>query len=272
MEYKAVITTYTLKTMFLKVITESENKWELHHLGQKVLEILDLIRKDLVTLGNEGLYSHPLKVSMIYSLHPVSAEPALFPRSNLSDCRKTSKEMIFQHPEAIENQVSTLMELLLQVRDTDKGQEHMLSQIKAIESLKVSLKNGAHQLPVMKTLKDRKKSDKSGVYNNFLLIWHVIEREDFKAFMRMSKYSIPVQPKGKDDDCIVFLKTFRVLKFLNCCLLKKETYQDDRVELMEMDVFDHGDWQQVVCWNVNESLKLSSILPVELCSFCASHN
>ena len=104
------------------------------------------------------------------------------------------------------------------------------------------------------------------------MIWHVIEREDFKAFMRMSKYSIPVQPKRKDDDCIVFLKTFRVLKFLNCCLLKKETYQDDSVELMEMDVFDHGDWQQVVCWNVNESVKLSSILPVELCSFCASHN
>lgn len=272
MEYKAVITTYTLKTMFLKVITKSENKWELHHLGQRVLEILDLIRQDLVTLRNEGLFSEPWKVSMIYSLHPVSAEPALFPRSKLFDSRKTAKEMIFLHPEAIENQVSTLIELLHQVRGTDNGREHMLSQIEAMESLKVSLKNGAHQLPVMEALKDREKSDKSGVYNNFLLIWHVIEREDFKGFMRMSNYSIPVQPEGKDDDCIVFLKTFPVLTFLNCRLFKKETYEDDSIELMEMDVFDHGDWQQVVCWNVNESVNLSSILPVELCSFCASHN
>lgn len=272
MEYKAVVTTYTLKTMFLKVITKSENKWELHHLGQRVLEILDLIRQDLVTLRNEGMFSEPWKVSMIYSLHPVSAEPALFPRSKLFDSRKTAKEMIFQHPEAIENQVSTLIELLLQVRGTDNGREHMLSQIEAMESLKVSLKNGAHQLPVMEALKDREKSDKSGVYNNVLLIWHVIEREDFKGFMRMSNYSIPVQPEGKDDDCIVFLKTFPVLTFLNCRLFKKETYEDDSIELMEMDVFDHGDWQQVVCWNVNESVNLSSILPVELCSFCASHN
>lgn len=277
MEYKAVIGTYTLKTMILKAITSSENRWELHHLGQRVLEILDLIRQDLLTLRNlnsssERLSQHPLKVSMNYSLHPVSAEPALFPRSKLNDSRNAWKEMIFQHPEAIEDQVSTLIELLLEVRDTDEGQEHVLSQIEAIESLKVSLKNGAHQMSVMETLKDRKKSNKSGIYNNFLLIWHVIEREDFKAFMRMSKFSIPVQPDGKDDDCVVFPKTFHVLAFLNCCLFKKETYEDDSVELMEMDVFDHGDWQQVVCWNVNESVNLCSILPVELCSFCASHN
>ena len=277
MEYKAVIGTYTLKTLILKAITESENKWELHHLGQRVLEILDLIRQDLVTVRNEESSSqplkwHPLKVSMDYSLHPVSAEPALFPRSTLYDSRKASKETIFQHPEAIENQVSTLIELLLEVRGTDQGREHMLSQIEAIESLKVSLKNGAHQMPVMETLKDRKKSDKSGVYNKFLSIWHVIDREDFKAFMRMSKFSIPVQPEGKDDDCVVLPKTFRVSTFLNCCLFKKETYEDDSVELMEMDVFDHGDWQQVVCWNVNESVNLRSVLPVELCSFCASHN
>lgn len=36
---------------------------------------------------------------------------------------------------------------------------------------------------VMEILKDWKKSDKSGVYNKFLLIWYVIDREDFKVFM-----------------------------------------------------------------------------------------
>ena len=156
------------------------------------------------------------------------------------------------------------------VRDTDEGREHILSQIEAIESLKMSLKNGAHEISIMHALKDREENSKSGVYNNFLLIWHVIEKDDLKAFMRLGKFSIPVQPKEKDDDCVVFPKTFPVQAFLNCSLFKKQVRQDDRIELMEMDVFDHSDWKQVVCWNVNESVNLCSILPLELCSFCAS--
>lgn len=275
MEYKAVIETYTLKTMILKGLMESEKKWELHHLGQKVLEILDLIRHDLATLkskqsSSEPLKQHPLVVSMDYSLHPLSAEPALFPRSKLYNSRKALSDPIFQRPEAIEDQLSTLIELLLMVRDTDEGRQHMLSQIEAIERLKIILKDGTYQIPVMEVLKDREKSTKSGVYNNFLLIWQVIEREDFKACMRMSKFGISVQPDGKQDDCIVFPKTFPVLAFLNCCLFRKEAHEVEGIEIMEMDVFDHGDWKQVVCWNVNESVDLSSIIPGELCSFCAS--
>ena len=275
MEYKAVIETYTLKTMILKGLMESEKKWELHHLGQKVLEILDLIRQDLATLksktsSSEPLKQHPLVVSMDYSLHPLSAEPALFPRSKLYNSRKALSDPIFQRPEAIEDQLSTLIELLLMVRDTDEGRQHMLSQIEAIERLKIILKDGTYQIPVMEVLKDREKSTKSGVYNNFLLIWQVIEREDFKACMRMSKFGISVQPDGKQDDCIVFPKTFPVLAFLNCCLFKKEAHEVEGIEIMEMDVFDHGDWKQVVCWNVNESVNLRSIIPGELCSFCAS--
>ena len=276
MEYKAVIETYTLKTMILKGLMESEKKWELHHLGQKVLEILDLLRQDLATLkskksSSEPLKQHPLVVSMDYSLHPLSAEPALFPRSKLYNSRKALSDPIFQRPEAIEDQLSTLIELLLMVRDTDEGRQHMLSQIEAIERLKIILKDGTYQIPVMEVLKDREKSTKSGVYNNFLLIWQVIEREDFKACMRMSKFGISVQPDGKQDDCIVFPKTFPVLAFLNCCLFKKaEAHEVEGIEIMEMDVFDHGDWKQVVCWNVNESVDLSSIIPGELCSFCAS--
>lgn len=275
MEYKAVIETYTLKTMILKGLMESEKKWELHHLGQKVLEILDLIRHDLATLkskqsSSEPLKQHPLVVSMDYSLHPLSAEPALFPRSKLYNSRKALSDPIFQRPEAIEDQLSTLIELLLMVRDTDEGRQHMLSQIEAIERLKIILKDGTYQIPVVEVLKDREKSTKSGVYNNFLLIWQVIEREDFKACMRMSKFGISVQPDGKQDDCIVFPKTFPVLGFLNCCLFRKEAHEVEGIEIMEMDVFDHGDWKQVVCWNVNESVDLSSIIPGELCSFCAS--
>lgn len=278
MEYKAVITTYTLKTLFLKVLIESEEKWELHQLGQKTLKILHLIRQDLETLKNKKNSSdppmeHPLQVSMNYSVHPRSAEPALFPRSKLFNSRKSSSEPIFKQPEAIEDQVFTLIELLLMVRDTDEGRQHILSQIKAIESLKILLKDGTHQVSVMELLADREKGSKSGVYNNFLLIWHIMEREDFKTFMRMSKFGISVQPEGKQDDCVVFPKTFSILKYLNCSLFKKdsESAGSNSVELMEMDVFDHGDWNQVVCWNVNESVDLRSIVSGEFCSFCAAH-
>ena len=206
---------------------------------------------------------------MDYSLHPVSAEPALFPRSKLYHSRKDLNP-VFQRPEAIEDQVTTIIELLLLVRDTEEGRQHMLSQIEAIERLKIILKDGTCQIPLMETLKNREESTKSGVYNNFLLIWHVVEREDFKAFMRKSKFGIPVQPDGKQDDCIVFPKRFRVFEFLNCCLFKKEAHEEEGIEIMEMDVFDHGDWKQVVCWNVNDSVGLKSIIPGELCSFCAS--
>lgn len=123
----------------------------------------------------------------------------------------------------------------------------------------------------METLKDREKNDKSGVYNSFLMIWHVLDREDFKAFMRMGKFGIVVQPEGKEDDCIVFPKTFPVLKFLSCRLFDKGADEDDEIEVMEMDVFDHGDNKQVVCWNVNESVNLISVIKGKLCSFCASN-
>ncbi|XP_078383896.1 uncharacterized protein LOC144666354 [Oculina patagonica] len=276
MEYKAVIETYTLKTVFLKVLMESEKRWESHDLGQKVLRILGLIKQDLTTVktgksSSEPLMLHPLKVSMDYCLHPVSAEPALFPRSKLLPSRKSASEPIFQKPEAIEDQISTLIELLLMVRDTEEGRQHILSQIEAMEVLKMLLKDGTFQIPVMETLKDREKNSKSGVYNGFLLIWHVLDREDFKAFMRKSKFGIVVQPDGKEDDCIVFPKTFPVLRFLNCCFFEKGAVEDDGIEIMEMDIFDHGDdKKQVVCWNVNESVNLSSIITGKLCSFCAS--
>ena len=156
------------------------------------------------------------------------------------------------------------------VRDTEEGRQHVLSQIEAIGSLKALLKNGTFQIPVMKILKDREKNDKRGVYNNFLLIWHVLDREEFKTFMRLSKFGIVVQPDGKDDDCIVFPKMFPVLNFLSCRLFDKDADEDDGIEMMEMDVFDHGDAKQVVCWNVNESVNLSAIIKGKLCSFCAS--
>ena len=276
MEYKAVIETYTLKTVFLKVLMESEKKWEWHHLGQNVLQILGLIKEDLTTVkagksSSDPLRLHPLKVSMDYCLHPVSAEPALFPRSKLSlPSRKTASEPIFQRPEAIEDQVSTLIELLLMVKDTGEGMQHILAQVEAIEMLKMLLKDGTFEIPVMATLNDREENTKSGVYNGFLLIWHVLDRQDFKAFMRKSKFGIVVQPDGKEDDCIVFPKTFPVLKFLNCCLFDKGAVEDDGIEIMEMDVFDHVDRKQVVCWSVNESVNLSSIITGKLCSFCAS--
>lgn len=278
MAYKVVIETYTVKTVFLKVLTESEKAWQPHHLGEKILQILGLIKQDLITVktgksSSDALRLHPLKVSMDYCLHPVSAEPALFPRSKLSQSGsgKTAMEPIFQRPEAIEDQVSTLIELLLMVRDTEEGRQHFLSQIEAIGILKVLLKDGTFQVPVMETLKDREKNNKSGVYNSFLMIWHVLDREDFKASMRMGKFGIVVQPEGKEDDCIVFPKTFPVLKFLSCRLFDKGADKDDEIEVMEMDVFDHGDNKQVVCWNVNESVNLNSVIKGKLCSFCASN-
>ncbi|KAL9962453.1 hypothetical protein ACROYT_G031557 [Oculina patagonica] len=186
--------------------------------------------------SSDPLMLHPLKVSMDYCLHPVSAEPALFPRSKLSSSRKSASEPILQRPEAIGDKVSTLVELLLMVRDTEEGKQHILSQIEAMEVLKMLLKDGTFQIPVMETLKDREKNSKSGVYNGFLLIWDVLDREDFKAFMRKSKFDIVVQPDGKEDDCIVFPKTFPVLRFLNCCLFGKGAAEDDGIEMMEMDV------------------------------------
>lgn len=279
MEYKGVIETYTIKTVFLNVLMKSEKsgQWQLHHLGEKLLHILYLIKQDLSEVqtgksSSDSLRLHPLKVSMDYCLHPVSGEPALFPRSKLSQSGsgKTASEPIFKRPQSIEDQVSTLIELLLKVRDTEEGRQHVLSQIEAIGSLKALLKDGTFQIPVMEMLKDREKNSKSGVYNNFLLIWHVLDREEFKAFMRLSKFGIVVQPDGKDDDCIVFPKMFPVLTFLTCRLFDKGTDEDDETEILEMDVFDHGDDKQVVCWNVNESVNLSAIIKGKLCSFCAS--
>lgn len=156
------------------------------------------------------------------------------------------------------------------VKDTGEGMQHILAQVEAIEMLKMLLKDGTFEIPVMATLNDREENTKSGVYNGFLLIWHVLDRQDFKAFMRKSKFGIVVQPDGKEDDCIVFPKTFPVLKFLNCCLFDKGAVEDDGIEIMEMDVFDHVDRKQVVCWSVNESVNLSSIITGKLCSFCAS--
>lgn len=276
MEYKGVIETYTLKTVFLKVLIKNENTWQPHDLGEKLLQILGLIQQDLIKVqtgksSSDPMRLHPLKVSMDYCLHPVSAEPALFPRSKLSqsDSGKTASEPIFERPESIEDQVSTLIELLLMVRDTEEGRQHVLSQIEAIGNLKILLKDGTFQIPVMETMKDREKNNKRGVYNNFLLIWHVLDRDEFKAFMRLSKFGIVVQPDGKEDDCIVFPKTFPVSKFLSCRLFDKGADEDDGTEMMEMDVFDHGDAKQVVCWNVNESVNLSAIIKGKLCSFCA---
>ena len=272
-----MIETYTLKTVFLNVLMKSEKPWQPQDLGEKLLQILGLIQQDLIQVqtgksSSDPMRLHPLKVSMDYCLHPVSAEPALFPRSKLSPSwsGKTASEPIFARPESIEDQVSTLIELLLMVRDTEEGRHHVLSQIEAIGKLKILLKDGTIQIPVMETLKDRKKNSKSGVYNNFLLIWHVLDREEFKAFMRSSKFGIVVQPEGKDDDCIVFPKAFPVLKFLSCRLFDEDADRDDGIEMMEMDVFDHGDAKQVVCWNVNESVNLSAIIKGKLCSFCAS--
>lgn len=276
MEYKGVIETYTLKTVFLKVLIKCENTWQPHDLGEKLLQILGLIQQDLIKVqtgksSSDPMRLHPLKVSMDYCLHPVSAEPALFPRSKLSqsDSGKTASEPIFERPESIEDQVSTLIELLLMVRDTEEGRQHVLSQIEAIGNLKILLKDGTFQIPVMETMKDREKNNKRGMYNNFLLIWHVLDRDEFKAFMRLSKFGIVVQPDGKEDDCIVFPKTFPVSKFLSCRLFDKGADEDDGTEMMEMDVFDHGDAKQVVCWNVNESVNLSAIIKGKLCSFCA---
>ena len=278
MEYKGVIETYTLKTVFLNALMQSEKaSWQLNDLGEKVLQILGLIQQDLIQVqtgksSSDPMRLHPLKVSMDYCLHPVSAEPALFPRSKLSqsDSGKTASEPIFKRPETIEDQVSTLIELLRMVRDTEEGRRHVLSQIEAIGHLKVLLKDGTFQIPVMEMLKERGKNSRSGAYNNFLLIWHVLDREEFKAFMRLSKFSIVVQPDGKEDDCIVFPKMFPVLKFLSCRLFDKGVDEDDGIEMLEMVVFDHGDHNQVVCWNVNESVNLSEVIKAKLCSFCAS--
>lgn len=273
MDYKVVIETYTLKTMFLKILTESENRWELHQLSEKVLEILTLIKQDLITLkkrnsSSDPLLFHPLKVSMDYSLHPVSAEPALCPRSKMVSL-KGKREPILQRPEAIEDQVSTLIDLLLMVRHTEEGREHFLSHIESIEKLKIRLKNGTYQIPIMKML-SQEKSPVCGVYNGLLLIWHVIDREDLKSYMRKTKFGIIVQPKGKADDCIVFPNKFCVLRFLNCHLFNEIAHDKSGIEILEIDVFDHGDNKQVVCWNANESVNLGTIIQDELCSFCAS--
>lgn len=273
MTYKAVLETYVLKTMFLKVLMESEMSWEPHHLSQKVLDILGLIKQDLAMVKNgksssDPLRLYPLKVSMDYCLHPVSSEPALFSRSKLSS-HKTTSEPVFQRPEAIEDQISTLIALLM-LSDTDEGRQHLLSQIEAIEKLKMRLKDGTYQTPIMATLKDRTENTTSGIYNKYLSIWHVLDREDLKAYMRTSSFGIVVQPDGKKDDCIVFPKTFSILKFLDCSLFKKKAGEDDGIEVMELDVFDHGDNNQVVCWNVEESVDLCSIITGNRCSYCAS--
>lgn len=44
----------------------------------------------------------------------------------------------------------------------------------------------------MEMFKDWEKNSKSGVYNNFLLIWYVFDREEFKVFMWLSKFGIVV--------------------------------------------------------------------------------
>lgn len=273
MDYRAVIGTYTLKTMFLKVLMESDKRWESHNLSTKVLQILGLIKQDLSTLKKRNSSSDPLKlaplrVSMDYCLHPVTAEPALCARSKLFSV-KGNREPVLRRPKAIEDQLSTLIDLLLMVRDTEEGIEHFLSQIESIERLRVLLKNGTFQIPIMEAL-NQEKSTVSGVYNGFLLIWHVLDREEFKNYMRKTKFGIVVQPDGKEDDCIVFPKTFPVLRFLNCRLFDHDEREDSGIEILEMDVFNHIDNKQVVCWNVNESVDLSAILQDELCSFCAS--
>ena len=275
MDYKVVIETYTLKTMFLKVLMESDGEWESHQLSKKVLEILELIKQDLSMVkqrnsSSDQLQFHPLRVSMDYCLHPVTAEPALFPRSKLySSSLRGQREAILQRPKAVEDQISTLIVLLLMVRDTEEGREHFLSQIESIEKLKLLLKNGTYQIPIMEALSGEK-STISGVYNGFLLIWHVLNRDGFKAYMRKTKFGIVVQPDGKADDCIVFPKTFPILRFLNCRLFDEGEHDASGTEILEMDVFDHVDCKQVVCWNANESVNLSAIIQCGFCSFCAS--
>lgn len=207
---------------------------------------------------------------MDYCLHPVTAEPALFPRSKLySSSLRGQREAILQRPKAVEDQISTLIDLLLMVRDTEEGREHFLSQIESIEKLKLLLKNGTYQIPIMAALSGET-STVSGVYNGFLLIWHVLNRDGFKAYMRKTKFGIVVQPEGKADDCIVFPKTFPILRFLNCRLFDEGEHDASGTEILEMDVFDHVDRKQVVCWNANESVNLSAIIQCGFCSFCAS--
>jgi len=277
MTYKTVLETYVLKTMFLKELMESKMNWEPHHLSQKVLEILGSIKQDLSMVksgesSSDPLKLHPLKVSMDYSLHPVSAEPALFRRSKLSSItRKAASEPIFQRPEAIEDQLSTLIDLLI-LSNTDEGRQHFLSQIEAIEKLKMLLKDGTYQIPILEILQDQAENTKSGIYNGNLSLWHVLDREDLKLYMRSSSFGIVVQPDGKQDDCIVFPKTFAILKFLNCSLCSTNAEEDDETEIMELDVFDHGDSNQVVCWNVKEAVDLRSIVGGKHCSYCVSRN
>ena len=277
MTYKAVLETYVFKTIFLKVLMESEVKWEPRDLSQKVLDVLGLIKQDLATVksgesSSDPLRVHPLKVSMDYCLHPVSAEPALFRRSKLSSAtRKFASEPIFQRPEAIEDQISTLIDLLM-VSNTEEGRQHFLSQIETIEKLKILLKNGTYQIPILASLQDQADDTKSAIYNGNLSLWHVLDRNDLKSYMRTSSFGIVVQPDGKQDDCIVFPKTFTTLKFLDCSLFKTNAGEEDRIEVMELDVFDHGDRNQVVCWNVKESVDLLSILTGNRCSYCASRN
>jgi hypothetical protein len=271
MEYKAVIETYTLKTTFLKVLYESEERWTVRQLGEKALEILCLIQNDLQNVmkekSNHGqVILHPLQVSMDYNLHPVSSEPALFRRCKVSNpSRKTANEPIFKRPDSIADQVKSVIDLLLMVRDTEEGGRHFFSILESIDRLKGLLKNGTFQTSIMETFTE--KNDKSGVYNNFLLIWNVIDREEFKSLFRNAKFGIVVQPEGKKDDCVVFPKSFSILKCLQCCLFDKA--DESEVELLEMDVFDT---KQVVCWNVKENVDLYSVIKSELCSFCEDNS
>ncbi|XP_031563819.1 uncharacterized protein LOC116299320 [Actinia tenebrosa] len=266
-EYKAVLETYTLKTTFLKVLDESQERWNANELGTRVLEILCLIRDDLGQVAKEKsahgqVILHPLQVSMDYNLHPVSGEPALFRRSKVSNPKgKTANEPIFKRPKSIEGQVEKLINLLLMVKDTQDGGRHFFAILKSIEQMKTLLKDGTFQEPIMESLRER--DNKSGVYNNFLLIWDAIDREEFKSFFRGTKFGITVQPEGKDDDCVVFPKSFSILNCLQCRLF--EQTENTKVELLEMDVFET---KQVVCWNAKENVDLYSFVKSGKCSFC----
>lgn len=267
-EYKAVIETYVLKTTFLKVLCESQERWPANQLGKRVLEILCMIRDDLGQVAKERsangqVLLHPLQVSMDYNLHPMSDEPALFRRSKVLNPKgKTANEPIFKRPKAIEKQVETVINLLLMVNHTQDG-DHFFAILKSIDQVKSLLKIGTFQEPIMESLMER--NDKSGVYNNFLLIWDVTDREEFKSFFRASKFGIIVHPEGKKDDCVVFPKSFSILNCLQCRLFEQADDDTNAVELLEMDVFDT---KQVVCWNVKENVDLYLFVKSGKCTSC----
>lgn len=261
-EYKAAIETYTLKTTFLKVLCESQDRWAGDQLGTRVLEILCLIRDDLGQLAKEkSVTLHSLLISMDLNLHPVSGEPALFRRSKVLNVKGKTNEPIFKRTKAIEDQVETLISLLLMVKDTQDGARHFFAILNSIDQVKSLLKDGTFQEQIMESLIER--DNKSGVYNNFLQIWDAIDREEFKSFFRATKFGIVVQPEGKKDDCVVFPKSFSVLNCLQCSLF--EQADDNKVELLEMDVFDT---KQVVCWNAKENVGLYSFVKSGKCTSC----